>query len=359
MRFALAALAMAVMAASPAHAQPGGEALQGFADRALAGYVRPAAADFEAATASLSADVATLCETPGEASLQTAQASFRKVAEAWAGLSFLALDPLRQDDRQARVFFWPDPRGVTLRQVQGVLAEEDPAATLPAELRQKSVAVQGLGALEFLMFGSGSETLAELPMSFRCRYAQAMGENVHQVAQELQVAFAEDGAFASEFSAPGADNPLYRGPSEPVRDLIGSAATGLELAAERIVRPAMGESVETARPKTAPFWRSGTTLGYVGHMVGGTGALLQAGGIEAILPKDLSWLERSIGFEIANARAVAGRIAEPIEEAVVDTDGRRDLTALFYSLDNARSLVSEQLMSAAGLKAGFNALDGD
>ncbi len=49
----------------------------------------------------------------------------------------------------------------------------------------------------------------------------------------------------------------------------------------------------------------------------------------------------------------------PIDRAVADDGERGDLTALLFSLANQRDLVGQNLMSAAGLKAGFNALDGD
>ncbi len=71
------------------------------------------------------------------------------------------MGPAREDNRFERLFFWPDRRGRGLRQVQGILAEEDETATDPATLYQKSVAVQGLLALDFVLSGEGNETLVE------------------------------------------------------------------------------------------------------------------------------------------------------------------------------------------------------
>jgi predicted lipoprotein len=54
--------------------------------------------------------------------------------------------------------------------VQELLAKQDPTATDAATLRGKSVAMQGLQALEFVLYGTGSETLATGD-DYRCRYA--------------------------------------------------------------------------------------------------------------------------------------------------------------------------------------------
>src|SRR3546814_8604156 len=38
---------------------------------------------------------------------------------------FLRFGPLVAANRYERIYFWPDPRGITLRQVQGLLGQAD------------------------------------------------------------------------------------------------------------------------------------------------------------------------------------------------------------------------------------------
>ena len=78
--------------------------------------------------------------------------------------------------------FWPDRKGIALRQVQAILAKQDATATDPATLKTKSVAVQGLGALEYVLFGTGAEALALPEGDFRCDYGNAITSAVSDVA---------------------------------------------------------------------------------------------------------------------------------------------------------------------------------
>ncbi|WP_280632249.1 imelysin family protein, partial [Bordetella pertussis] len=47
----------------------------------------------------------------------------------------------------------PDTRNVMARQVQAALAAADPALLAPGALAGRSVALQGLPALEFVLYG--------------------------------------------------------------------------------------------------------------------------------------------------------------------------------------------------------------
>jgi predicted lipoprotein len=66
--------------------------------------------------------------------------------------------PVTEENRLERILFWPDRKGIGLKQVQAAIAGEDATAADPQTLPGKSVAMQGLGALEFVLFGTGSDS---------------------------------------------------------------------------------------------------------------------------------------------------------------------------------------------------------
>src|SRR3546814_4200550 len=66
---------------------------------------------------------------------------------------FLRFGPLVAANRYERIYFWPDPRGITLRQVQGLLGQADGSMPDAAGLATQSVALQGLPALEYVLYG--------------------------------------------------------------------------------------------------------------------------------------------------------------------------------------------------------------
>jgi predicted lipoprotein len=131
------------------------------AKASLTEVIRPSYAALAAATGSLDDKVAALCKQPSAAALQAAKDAFAGAVDAWSKVEIFRFGPIVQDRRYERLFYWPDPKGIGLRQVQDALAKRDEDLTLPYELSAKSVALQGLPALEYLLYGDGAEALTE------------------------------------------------------------------------------------------------------------------------------------------------------------------------------------------------------
>src|SRR6185312_7981565 len=106
-------------------------------------------------------------------------------------------------------FFWPDPKGLGLKQIQDILAKRDASVTEPDQLAGKSVALQGLPALEYLLYGDGSESLTEgnrvvdgqepLPQldsagDFRCSFALSIATNLERIARSVVEGWREGSA---------------------------------------------------------------------------------------------------------------------------------------------------------------------
>ncbi len=164
---ALACLAAALFSVGlyPAHAETDHAAI---AKASLTEVIRPGYAALAAATGSLDDKVAALCKQPSAAALQAAKDAFAGAVDAWSKVEIFRFGPIVQDHRYERLFFWPDPKSLGLRQVEDALAKKDEDVTDPAKLAAKSVALQGLPALEYLLYGDGADGLAtsgEAPLS--------------------------------------------------------------------------------------------------------------------------------------------------------------------------------------------------
>ncbi len=101
---------------------------------------------------------------------------FADTVLAWAAVEFLRFGPMSQIGRPERFDFWPDPRGVTLRQVNALIAKRDASALDPAALAKKSAAVQGLSALEILLYDDAHSIAADDEEArYRCKLAARHG----------------------------------------------------------------------------------------------------------------------------------------------------------------------------------------
>ncbi|MGO4839787.1 imelysin family protein, partial [Rhizobiaceae sp. 2RAB30] len=153
--------------------------------KSVDGFVKPAYAAFHGATNGLKSSLATLCATPTSANLDAARAAFRTTTDAWSRVEIIRIGPITEENRLERVLYWPDRKGIGLKQVQAVLAEQDATATDASTLAGKSVAMQGLGALEFVLFGTDSDKLAAGDQ-FRCAYGSAISGNLDDISGKVQ-----------------------------------------------------------------------------------------------------------------------------------------------------------------------------
>src|SRR5690606_25449867 len=101
-----------------------------------------------------------LCRDPSQDNLDAARAGFAALVGAWSQAEIIQFGPITEDNRSERILFWPDRKSIGLKQVQAAIADHDESATDPDRISGKSVAMQGLGALDFILFGTGSDDLA-------------------------------------------------------------------------------------------------------------------------------------------------------------------------------------------------------
>lgn len=344
----------------PASADTTPEQYASIVEGTISGYLRPEFANLEAETAALVPAVDGLCAAPSIESLGEARAAFGNVVLAWSRVEYARLGPVIVDHRLERFSFWPDPRGVGLRQVQKLLAEKDQAATDPALLAAKSVAVQGLQALEFVLFGSGSDGLAG-GEDFRCAYAAAIAENLDTIAGEIGVGWNDEAGYVALMRNPGPDNPVYRTPDEPVGDIVEILTTGFQFIRDVKIGAFVGENPKKAKPRRAAFWRSGLTIDVIAANFAGLDALFEASGLVPVIesrPEGAGFVE-SVRFEFRSARDNFDKGFPPVAEAVADPAEHSRLLYLFIVANTLWKYFTDDISASLGLRAGFNALDGD
>lgn len=350
---ALAALALAWPLAA------GAELPADLGERLAQGYARPAAAGMVAAATDLEGALVPWCGRPDAVGAKRVEAAFADLALAWARLEPLRFGPLVQANRYERLAFWPDTRGVMPRQVRAVIAAQDADLLKPGALAGRSVAVQGLPALEFVLYGEPALlTQQDAPtFAYACGYARALSANVAAISRDVAQAWDGKADFGRQFARPRAGNDLYRDPQEVAAEAMKALSTGLQFARDVKLLPVLGASADGARPRRAAFWRSGLSTRTLAAGLDGLAAFYQAGGYA--LPKGEDWMAGAVLAELGNAARALREVPAPLERALGDAEGRRLLGLAALTLKNAKAIVDQDLAPALGVTIGFNALDGD
>nr|WP_143161037.1 imelysin family protein [Pollutimonas bauzanensis] len=145
---------LALVLLLPAAISNAGELPPDLGKRLVQGYIAPAMRDFQQSASQLHTALQGWCAAPGTAGQQGLRDGYAQLVKSWSGIEFLRFGPLVAANRYEKINFWPDPRGITLRQAQGLLAQ--PSAVPDAiALASHSVAAQGLPALEYLLYRDG------------------------------------------------------------------------------------------------------------------------------------------------------------------------------------------------------------
>ncbi len=300
-----------------------------------------------------------LCASPDANHLRAARAAFGDLVAAWSRIEMVRFGPVIEDNRLERILFWPDRRGIGLRQVQALLAEKDESATSAESLHAKSVAVQGLVAFEYVLFGTDSDDLAKNPASFRCRYGRAIAGNIANIAERLDEEWSAADGIAARFTRPGPENPLFRTDQEALSEIVGVLAHGFETIRDTRLRPMMGDDAEHARPKSALFWRSGQTMPSIGANFAGLQQLFEGSRIGAVLAGDEDAVVNSIQFEFRNVDRMLPTIPPQVETAVSEKKERSKLDYVYLLTRSLQGLIGRELSAALGLSVGFSSSDGD
>lgn len=314
-------------------------------------------------TAGLTTAIEAVCKQGGdEASRKAATDAFANTVRAWGGLDFIRFGPVAREHRLERIFFWPDPRGFAARQLNQVLAARKPELLVPGALASQSVAIQGLTALEILLFeekkpiGTGTDDAAK----YRCALAGAIAANLHAIASEIGTGWTGPDGFRMKMLTPGSDNVLYKDAGETVREMAKAMAMGLELSRDRFILPELtAVTSDPPRRVRLAFEASGLTGAYLEASIAALKDLFETIGFDAYVPHDKPWM---VNFLPTAWNSLLADVKHLDELRANERGSEAHLHALRkmrFDLSGIRQIIFKELAPNADITMGINELDGD
>jgi uncharacterized protein len=326
----------------------------------LQSYIQPGYSTLAETAAAFSDSTEPLCASPSEAALTSTRESFAKMVQAWSEVEPIRFGPVLQDHRYERLFYWPDPKGLGAKQVREVLAKHDNTVKDETTLAGKSVALQGLPALEYLLYGKGADDLAKGggEAAFRCAFAASIAGNITSISKQLVADWSNDAPYTKSFLHPE-PNGTYHTSKEVTLELFKTFSVGIEAVRDQKLAKMLGAKSEEARPGLAPFVLSGLTFSSIADNLVGVRNLFLKGGFAQVVHQESAGVEDSIAFDLNHAIDTLRTIKQPVAEIVRSEEERAKLEALRVGLKSAAQTASEMISRNAGLSFGFNTMDGD
>jgi predicted lipoprotein len=337
------------------HAAP---AFPDLTERVIDHYVVPHFKALEDSTHRLAGDVAAACAGDNKRFAAVEQ-DFGAAVEAWAGVEFLRFGPMSVMGRPERLVYWPDPRGITARQLRVLIAKRDESALDPQALAGKSAAVQGLTVLEALL-ADGTHPLSgtDETSRYRCRLAVSVAQNVANIAHDMVRDWNGSNGWRQRMLSAGPKNANYRTPEEPAADFARALITGLQMMQDRQIMPLIAAQT-SGKPARLPFEKAGLSARYIAAGVASLQGLYEAMGLGNPVPEKKAWMPRWIAGAFTRLAHDAPAALKESELKRKDKERERRLRILRFQIDGIRKLIGRELAPLAGLTIGFNELDGD
>ncbi|HTO31131.1 MAG TPA: imelysin family protein [Pararhizobium sp.] len=349
--------------APPPRASLKQEAVPGVMEKAVDDFIRPGYRDLMEGAESLAEAAHMLCEKPSEETLGDVQMTFDEVVQQWSTIEIVRVGPVTEGNRFERFLFFPDRKSTGLKQVQRILAASDETATSAETLKGKSVATQGLGALEYVLYGTGAEVLATEKNGFRCRYGTAIADNLKSIATELSAEWEKPDGIQAAWKKPGPDNPLYRDGKEAATELLGILVHGVESIRDQRLRPFYAGIIkgepDKGHPKLAIYWRSGNTMPALSANFLALQTLFNTADMQALLPKEDQSVVGAVNYVLQAIVDDADQIDLPIDEAIADDEQRALLNRILQNTNDVLQRLNLDFGAAIGLTSGFSFADGD
>ena len=328
MRLALALIA-AWLALAPAAASAGTGGARAAA-RIAAEIIAPGYRALDAEARAHAGAWAAYCAAPDAAGFTGLRSSFHRLADAWAAIEFVRSGPMAQDYRSERLYLWPERKNAVEKALNALLSARNPADLEPRAMKTASAAVQGIPALERLLFGPAGVADG----GFRCQAGAAIARNAAAIAAEITAATAVPATSEAAKAA-----------------LATDIVTAYSVIKDRKIEPVLGADRGSARSRLAEAWRSGRSLRAMEinlEVLAAVAAIaLEAGPEDASLPYTASTALRI-------AQSLSGDLG-----AIAAGAARGDLVLLRDAVNAAEDRAIAEIPAALGVTIGFNSLDGD
>lgn len=298
------------------------------------------AQDFLGKTGALEQAFKAFCEENSEGN-QTLKQAWHMTMLSWMTLQGQERGPAAALEQSWNVQFWPDKKNTTGRKMHALIASEK--AWNADEISAQSVTVQGLGAVEWLLYDKAS-TLQN--NAGACATGIAIAENLHNTAQKISDAWKlnpwtslSQDAWESEY--------------------ISLLSNQLDYSLKKLKRPLA--DIGKPKPYFAESWRSETSLSNLKANLQGMQTLYLANG------EGLDAQLRARG-ETKLADRVKGQFEAVLETwpqdkslfaALQSKEGYKMVLAQYNKLEQLKFLISQEVAVELGVVVGFNATDGD
>ena len=327
-------------------------------DNALNRFVRPGYKSLRVNSSEMLRVTKDLCAKADNLALENTQRQFSNLVSAWGGIEMIRFGPILGDNMLERFFFYPDRRSRSLKRINRLLSAKEESALDPEKLTKLSVALQGLTALDIVLYGTGSDVLTKVVQGHRCRYAMSIATNLVAISSELDREWNGEHEFLYLWGKPGYRNPVFANNAAAITHLFSTIVHGLEVVRDLRLTAFLKETAEDDRPKSAPLWRSRNTMRLLLANIKSMEKIYRTSELMHFLSADNKHIAKSADAQFLAIYELINTDLD-IAKDLSNIDEREKLSQLHAGIDQLITTFDKRFAGSMGLSVGFFFNDGD
>ncbi|MFT2092023.1 imelysin family protein [Paraglaciecola sp. 2405UD69-4] len=318
----------------------------------------------QALTDTATAFCALSSQTSGD--LSNLQQSWSDFNQSWQAIQWLKVGAISDDNRIFRMEFWPDSQEKVPEDVDDLI-EDHQQITVTAELiSEESVTVQGISALEYLLFpaSTSNSLLNAEDKAKRCEITAAISENLLNMSTEILSDWqATGGNYRSEvINGTGEFDSVQ----EVIEELVTTWLEHIEIVEDSKINEIVGTE-SPGNPESAEHYLSDESLLSIATNIDTIMTIYtndDGKGFDEILTDfiELASVDNDITASLTSISAQITQITQDFdsyEAALADDNGRIALSDLVNEMRELIDLIDIDFTQALEISLNFTSSDGD
>lgn len=300
----------------------------------------------------LLAQTKVFCGKGGDEEFKKTREKFHHTMDAWQQVQVFRTGPQELFMRSFRLQMWPDRSNAGAKQIRNLLAKKDPEKVKADSIRNSSVAVQGLSAMERLIFAkdiTDSDFYTEGKVQYSCQLLEAIAASINTISTELLNEW--QGKYKNTLATPSEENDAFETHKEVASMYLKEVATQLQAVYDLKFKRPMDKRF---RPKRAESWRSGRSLRNITLNLESAEKIFQLGFSSHLTDETL---KKKVAEQFKQAVATGKTFTMSLQKA--HEEKPEALAKWKKQVSQLKRTVTVDVAKALDIALGFNSLDGD
>ncbi len=309
----------------------------------------PAYQNLESRSVELMAATETFCADFSTLNLDNLKNTYEQSMLAWQAIQHIQFGPITYFNWNYRIQYWPDERGASGRQLDALIASQDEAILTSSAFPRQSVGVQGLPALERILYDDNA--LSEFRNNaYLCSLTSTIAININEIGSGVTQRWVDE--YRALVLDPVAGG-FYENAEDLSIDFLKALQEGIAKIRDLKLATALGESFAGARTRSAESWRSESSLANIKNNLNSLELLFSA--------YSSSFHEEDIAAIVgvfADLAVTLAVLPSSLVEALTNEMQYVQVKALYSEVEALHEAL-ETALKNTDLYLGFNSLDGD